>query len=144
MADPAATSEDPRAEAFYGRAYPRIVRFMIAGAAAGTAASAAALGGKWAVGFVVGCAISFVNFYWLKVVVSAMADRVTRGQSRETGKGIVFRLLLRYFLMALILYAIFESSIASVYGVLAGLALPVAGIFCEAGYEVYTALRRGL
>ena len=144
MTEPADTPVDPRAESFYGRAYPRIVRFMLAAAVAGTAAVAIKAGGKWTLGFVVGCAISFVNFYWLKVIVSAMADRITSGGSRETPGGLLLRLVLRYVLIAIILYVIFSVSLASVYGVLAGLALPVAGILCEAAYETYVALRRGL
>ncbi len=144
MSEPADIPVDPRAESFYGNAYSRIVRFMVAAAAAGTVAVALAAGGKWALGFVVGCAISFVNFYWLKVIVSAMAERITSGRSRESGGGLILRLLLRYLLIAIILYVIFSVSLASVYGVLAGLALPVAGILCEAAYETYVALRRGL
>jgi hypothetical protein len=56
----------------------------------------------------------------------------------------VLRFLLRYLLMGLSAYAIFTVSRASLYGLLAGLFLPVAGIACEAAYEVYAALARGM
>jgi hypothetical protein len=56
----------------------------------------------------------------------------------------VLRFLLRYFLMAAAAYAIFTVSRASLYGLFAGLFLPVAGIACEAAYELYIALARGL
>jgi hypothetical protein len=46
--------------------------------------------------------------------------------------------------MALAGYVIFSASPASLYGLLAGLFLPVAAIACEAAYEAYIALARGL
>jgi hypothetical protein len=55
----------------------------------------------------------------------------------------VFRFLVRYFLMAGAAYAIFSVSPASLYGLFAGLFLPVGGIACEAVYELYMALARG-
>ena len=45
------------------------------------------------------------------------------------------RFLLRYVLMALGAYVIFTVSPASLYGLFAGLFLPVAAIACEAAYE---------
>jgi hypothetical protein len=51
---------------------------------------------------------------------------------------------LRYVLMGLAAYAILSVSPASLYGLLAGLFLPVGAIACEAGYEVYVAVARGL
>jgi hypothetical protein len=45
--------------------------------------------------------------------------------------------------MAAAAYVIFSVSPASVYGLFAGLFLPVGGIACEAAYEVYMALSRG-
>ena len=101
-------------------------------------------GMMFAAGFVFGCIIAYVNFYWLKRVVNALADRVTRTGSTESGRGAFTRFLLRYALIALAAYAILSVSTRSLYGMLAGLFLPVAAIACEAAYEVYIALRRGL
>jgi len=95
-----------------------------------------------AAGLVVGCAIAYINFHWLKRVVSGFADRAV-GETRSTSGGIVPRFLLRYVLMAIGAYAILTVSPASLRGFLAGLFLPVAAILCEAVYEVYAALRRG-
>ncbi len=131
-------------EVFYSGALDRIRRFMIVLATVFTAAAWARSGWRAALGFALGCAVSYVNFYWLKRVVSAMADRITRTGQRESGKGIVARFLLRYLLMALAAYAILTVSPASLYGLLAGLFLPVGAIACEAGYEVYMAVVRGL
>ena len=102
------------------------------------------LGWRISLGFACGCAIAFLNFHWLKRVVSGLADRITEAGQPRSGKGIVVRFLLRYFLMGLAAYAIFTVSRASLYGLFAGLFLPVAGIACEAAYEVYTALVKGL
>lgn len=109
-----------------------------------TAAAWIRFGGVVAVGFALGCVIAYLNFHWLKRVVIALADRVTNSVNPKSGKGIVLRFLLRYGLIAIGCYAIFKVSAAALFGLLAGLFLPVAAITCEAVYEGYVALRRGL
>ena len=101
-------------------------------------------GWRLALGFACGCGIAYLNFYWLKRVVGGMADRIAQTGKQESGKGIVVRFLLRYFLMALGAYLILSVTPASLYGFLAGLSLVVAGIACEAAYEIYAALARGM
>ena len=139
------TSESSTAtENFYAGAYARILRFMLG---VGTAAALAlGIAGGWrvSVGFVLGCAIASVNFYWLKRVVTGLADRATGSSGEKSNRGVVSRFLLRYLLIAGGVYAIFKSSSVSLNGLLAGLFLPVAAIACEAAYEVYVALRRGV
>jgi hypothetical protein len=129
---------------FYARALPRIRRFMIVLAIAGTAVILLRFGWTIGLGFVVACAIAYVNFYWLKRTVNSLADQLTATDKRPSSAGVVLRFLARYFLMALAAYAIFRLSPASLYGLFAGLFLPVAAILCEAGYELYAALRHGL
>ncbi len=109
-----------------------------------TVALGAGIGWRTAAGFLIGCAIAYVNFHWLEKGVNALADRVTQAGRSVSSRGLVARFLLRYLLIALAAYVIFRVSVAGLYGLLAGLFLPVAAIFCEAGYEVYVALRRGL
>jgi len=133
-----------QSEAFYSGSLDRIRILMIALAVILTAAASVCYGGRAALGFALGCAISYLNFYWLKRVVKAMADRITRTGRGESGRGIVLRFLLRYFLMGLAAYAILTFSPLSLYGFLTGLFLPVGAIACEAGYEVYAAVARGL
>ncbi len=133
-----------QSEAFYAGACGRIVRVRWV---LGVALSLAALlrfGAAIAAGFVVGCAIGMLNFHWLKRVVSALAERATGQGKRPGSAGVVLRFLLRYLLVAAAAYAIFRVSLASLYGLLAGLFLPVAAIMVEAVYEVYAALRRGV
>ena len=134
----------PQAEDFYSGAYARIVRFMVSLGIVAAVALLVRFGVTVAAGFVVGCAIAFVNFRWLKRVISALADRATATGERQSSSGVVLRFLLRYFLIALAAYAIFKISRDSLYGLLAGLFLPVGAILMEAGYELYAALRRGV
>ncbi len=131
-------------EQFYSGALDRIRRFMVAFAVVLTVACWVRFGWHLAVGFIVGCGIAYLNFFWLKRIVSALADKISNTGEKQSGRGVFLRFLLRYFLMGLGAYVIFRVSPASLYGLLAGLFLPVAGIICEAGYELYAALRRGV
>ena len=132
------------ADTFYDVALERIRRFMLLLGIVLTLTCWARFGGRVALGFAGGCLIAYVNFYWLKRVVSGLADRATSSGDRVSGSGVVTRFLLRYFFMGLGGYVIFQISRASLYGLLAGLFLPVLAIGCEAGYELYMTLRRGL
>ena len=138
------TAAETPSESFYARAVARIPRFMLLLAVILSTAAWLRFGWKIALGFACGCAIAYLNFHWLERVVSALADRATQSGYPQASGGVVFRFLMRYFLMALAAYAIFSVSPASLYGLFAGLFLPVAGIACEAIYELYAALVRGL
>jgi hypothetical protein len=122
----------------------RIRRFMAAIGVLATVAVWIAFGWKVALGLALGCVIAWVNFYWLKQAVSALADRVTATGRRQSSSGIVVRFLLRYAFIALGGYAIFRLSRDSLYGLLGGLFLTVAAILCEAVYEVVISFRRGI
>ncbi len=138
------SNDSSPAESFYSGALDRIRRTMMVLAVIFTAAGCWRYGWKVAAGFAVGCLIAYVNFHWLKRVVNAMGERVTGGGGRQqSGSGIVLRFLLRYAFIAVGAYVIFKISPASLYGLLAGLFLPVAAILCEAAWEGYMALRRG-
>jgi hypothetical protein len=97
-----------------------------------------------ALGLACGCVIAYLNFHWLKRVVTALADKATQSGKTQSGKGVIFWFLLRYFLMGGAAYAIFTVSPASLHGLFVGLFVSVAAIACEAAYEVYAALARGL
>jgi small-conductance mechanosensitive channel len=132
------------AEQFYSQALQRIGRFMAVSAPLLVAAAWWKFGLRPAVGFAFGCIIAYVNFDWLKRVIAGFVDRATGAATSQSGQGIVFRFLLRYVLMALGAYVILTVSPASLNGLLAGLFLPVAAITCEAVYELYAALARGV
>ena len=128
-------------ESFYGEALSRIRNFMLVLGPVLCVIAWAVFGGRAALGFLVGGVIAFLNFQWLKSGVSGLADRVTNTGKALSGKGIVARFLLRYGLLGVAAYAILTSFPASLRGLFAGLFLPVGAIVCEAGYEVYRAVR---
>jgi hypothetical protein len=136
--------DSPQSEVFYSGAMPRITRIMPLLGIIFAVFIFRRFGWQAAAGFAIGCLIAYLNFYWLKRVVTALADKVTASGKQLSSKGIVARFLLRYALIAIACYVIFRVSRASLFGLLAGLFLPVAAIICEAFYEVYAALRRGL
>jgi hypothetical protein len=132
------------AEHFYSGAAARITQYMLVLAVLGVAITGWRMGIWFAAGFLLGCLIAYVNFCWLKRAVNALAERATGGGRHEGGSGVFIRFLLRYGLIAIAAYAIFNISTRGLYGMLAGLFLPVGAIACEAAYEGYMALRRGL
>ncbi len=132
----------PEAEDFYPRAYARIERWMRGlGILAGVGLWVA-FGWQVAAGFTVGAAVGAVNFYWLKRSIEALAARATQPGAGKPSRGALVRFGLRYLLVGLAVYAIFKSSSLSLYGLFAGLLLPVAAVGCEAAYEIYAAMRR--
>jgi ATP synthase I chain len=132
------------ADSFYTAALPRIRSFMLVLAPALTVAALWRFGARAALGCLLGCVIAYLNFQWLKSGVSGLADRVTNTGKPQSGKGIVARFLLRYLLLGAAAYAILTSFPASLRGLFAGLFLPVGAIACEAVYEVYVGLTRGI
>jgi hypothetical protein len=133
-----------RSEVFLAGALGRIERMMLALGPVAVVAGWAGFGWRAALGMACGVIIAWVNFRWLERVVSALADAVTQQGRKPSGVRVFLRFTARYVLVAIAAYVIFKSSPASVYGLLAGLFLPVGAIACEAAYEVYAALRRGV
>ncbi len=131
-------------ESFYGAALARITRLIWILGAVGTPFVWPIWGFRFALGWVVGAAVSFSNFRSLAASVNALGDRIVTGYSRESGGLIVAKFLLRYALLAIAAYAIFKISEKSLYGLLTALFLPVAATSFEAAYETFVALRRGL
>ena len=138
-----APAVDP-AGSLYSGALPRIQRSMTVLAFVLPVLAWLRFGFRTALGLACGCLIAHINFVWLKRGVEGLADRIVSARKPQSGKGIVARFLLRYVLMGAGAYVILTVSPASLYGLLAGLFLPVAAIACEAAYEAYVALARGL
>jgi hypothetical protein len=131
-------------DTFYTGALARIRNFMLVLAPVFAAATGLKFGLRSAIGFLLGCTIAYLNFHWLKSGVAGLADRVTNTGKPQSGKGIIARFLLRYALLGAAAYAILTSFPASLGGLFAGLFLPVGAIVCEAVYEVYAGIRRGI
>jgi uncharacterized membrane protein len=124
-------------EDFYSRAVERIPKFMLVIGLAALISAFSYFGWRTGVGFALGAAISYLNFHWLEKVVVGIAELTISSGTAPSSRGVVHRFLLRYFLMALVAFVILTVSRESLYGLFAGLFLPVAAILCEAGYELY-------
>lgn len=132
------------ADAFFAGVLRRIRRISIVLGIASTAVVWARFGAAIALGYVMGCAVSYANFVWLEHVINAVADRVTQTGEAGRSRSVVVRFLLRYGFIAIACFVILICFKSSVYGLLGGLFLTVAAILCEAAYEGVVALRRGL
>jgi ATP synthase I subunit len=99
---------------------------------------------RWmgAIGFAFGAMVSYVNFRSLTRGVEGLADRIVNQNSAEKGGRIVFRFVVRYVLVGVMAYAIFEGSSVAFDGFLWGLCVPVAALMAEAVWEGFTAFRR--
>ena len=140
--NPEASAASPQAESFYSRAIPRMLRTMLIVSALLLAPVFWFYGWAGVIGVAAGSAVAYVNFRALARGVEGLADRIVNQQSKERGRVIVFRFLVRYGLVAIVAYAIFKSSALAFRGFLWGLCLPVAAMMVEAGVEAYVAFRR--
>jgi ATP synthase I chain len=104
---------------------------------AGLVTTCAFFGWRIGAGFALGAAIAFLNFHWLKKVVVGIADLTLQSGTPASSRGVIHRFLLRYFLMAVVAFVILTVSRESLYGLFAGLFLPVTAMLCEAAYETY-------
>ncbi len=128
---------------FFDRSLERIRKLMLAFAVVGLLVCVVFFRWPVAAGFATGAAVSYVNHRWMERAVEALGERITTSLSRERGGGIVFRAVLRYVLVAVGAYVIFNVSRAGVYGFLGGVCLPIAAIACEVAMELVVTLRRG-
>jgi hypothetical protein len=132
------------AERFYGAAIMRIVRGILMLGIIGTGIALAAYGIRTGVSFFLGAALAYWNFRSLVSAVNSLGERIVVGHSAEKGSAIVFRFISRILLVGITGYAIFLSWPGNLPGFLMGLCVPVPALVFEAGYEGFTALRRGL
>jgi hypothetical protein len=127
----------PSADEFYARALERMEQFMVVLGIAALLIACIRFGWRIGVGFALGGMVAYLNFHWLKKIVARLAELTINSGSPPSSRGVVHRFILRYFLMALVAFVILTVSRESLYGLFAGLFLPVAAIFCEAAYELY-------
>jgi ATP synthase I subunit len=120
---------------FYSRALDRIRRTMLVVGISALIALWLAAGWRIGLGFLLGAVVAYLNFYWLKKIVAGLGE-LTNPSGTIARHAVVRRFMLRFFLMAVVAFAILTVSRESLYGFFAGLFLPVAAILCEAVYEV--------
>jgi len=104
-------------------------------AVVGTAVAGAAGGWKWAAGFLAGAVAAWLNFRWLKRLVSALGGKPAPSS---------FQLALRYFLLGGCGYVIVRFSRIPVPSVIAGMLVLAAAIFIEILFELVYARKRTL
>jgi hypothetical protein len=134
----------------YGATLHRIEWMIFAAGLVCAAAVAWLVGWAAAVGMLIGILLGWINFRWLASSVNAIGERIVDpkgrtkrvGAKRERGAKVVARGVGRIFLMALFAYVIFTCSLRGLVGFLAGLAMPVIAIMCEAAYEFVAVNRR--
>ncbi len=126
----------------YGATVRRIERMIVIVGVACAVAAIWPMGWPLAVGVVIGTALAWINFRWLAASVNAIGERIVRAKSEERGAAVIARGVGRIFLIALVAYVIFSCSVRGLVGFLAGLAMPVAALMCEAVYEFVASNRR--
>lgn len=130
------------ADEFFAGALKRIRNYMLVMSAVGLVACLVFFRWQVAAGFLAGAIVSYVNHRWLERAVDALGARITTGESKERGGGIVVRAVLRYAFIAVGAYVIFNVSKAGLYGFLGGVCLPIAAVTCEVAVELFVTLRR--
>jgi hypothetical protein len=126
---------------FHSGAARRIRRLVVVLAVAGAAILLPLRSWIWALGFVLGAAVAYVNMIYLEQTAGALAR--AGGQGTRSSALVAAGYLARFTMVAAAAYAIFEFSRVALYGFVGGLFVPVGAMICEAGYEVWYALRRG-
>jgi len=116
-------------ELTFERATWRISRIMAAVGLVGAAAATVFGGWKWGCGFLLGAAISGLNFHWLHRLVAALG-------SGDLPRNRAVVLGFRYLILGGSAYVIVKLSKISLMAVLAGLFVLTAAILVEVVFEV--------
>ncbi len=115
----------------FNRPVARILRWMVACAAAGAVLALVLSGLAGAAGFGAGAAAGYLNFRWLKQLVEALGNPAKRPRAR-----LAVWLGLRYVILGIGAYAILKYSAVSLGAALAGLFVPVAAVILEILFEL--------
>ncbi len=145
---------DPAEEAFYAGAYRRMQSVILAVGVTGTVLALPVYGWRVGGGFLLGAALAYLNFVWLKQSIIALTNRLaaqgegiipneTAGETASEPRSVIFKFIFRYLVIAAVAYAIISSSSFNVLGLIAGFFLSVVALLFEAVTEVVYALRHG-
>jgi hypothetical protein len=111
------------------RAVARIWKLMWAIGAGGAVALMVWRGSSWGAGWLIGTAVSALNFRWLKQLTDAIG-----GETAKPRKAVF--LGMRYVLLGAGLYVILKYSAISLPAALAGLFVSVAAVIAEILFEL--------
>lgn len=117
--------------AFYDRALRRIYTLILSLGFAGAVAIVWLKGWQWGLGFLLGTAVSLLNFRWLHQLVGALGPDRPRPRKR-----LVLFLGLRYLLLGIGGYAIVKGLGLDLKAALFGLLVPVAAVLIEILFEL--------
>ena len=151
MAEEPATdpSQIPQAELNLLRGVDRrIYRAMAVLGAVGTLLCSLLGGLDWGAGFLIGAALSALNFHWMKSAVGVVAETATaignpsaKRPPSVRAAGAVVRFALRYVLIGVAAYVIFKSPFVSLGAFFLGLFLFLGAILVEVAFQLYLGFR---
>lgn len=111
----------------YDRAAPRIARFMAIIAVLGSIVAGAFGGWTWGAGFLLGAALAWLNYRWMRKLIEGLGGVSSRGS--------VF-MVFRYLLLGGAGYVIVIYSPLNMVAVLTGLFVLIAAVFVELIFEI--------
>ena len=116
-------------ELSFERAAWRIGRIMIVIGSLGTGVALVARGWKWGAGFLLGAAISGLNYNWLYKLVASLGSG---DMPRHRGVVLGFR----YLILGIGAYVILRLSGISLMAAMAGVFVLTAAVFVEVVFEI--------
>ena len=116
-------------ELSFERAAWRIGRIMMVIGSLGACVALVARGWRWGAGFLLGAAISGLNYHWLYKLVAGLGTGV---QPRHRGVVLGFR----YLILGGAAYVILRLSKISLMAVMAGVFVLTAAVFVEVVFEI--------
>jgi uncharacterized Tic20 family protein len=120
----------------------RVERVTVAAGLLCSVAALASLGWLPAAGVLLGTLMGWLNFRWLSASVKAIGERVVNVKPTDSTIFAVARGVFRGILILTVGCAILTCSVRALVGYLAGLAMPVVALMCEAVYEFVAVNRR--
>ena len=117
----------------------RIIRAMVAAIAVAVAVSAIVAPWRVTSGLLLGGVLSLLNFRWLHGSVAALLDMQTPGVKPRMK---LWKHGLRYFVIAVAVFAAYQLNLISLAATIAGLCSFVPALFVEAGRQFYFAIIR--
>ncbi|HKX00814.1 MAG TPA: ATP synthase subunit I [Bryobacteraceae bacterium] len=123
---------DPH-ELFFQRALRRIHLWILILSGAGLVAAAIYGGRPWAAGYSLGTAAGWLNFRWLKQLVTSLGEAAA---GKPPKARVAVMLGLRYLLLGAGAYVIVKFTALSVAAALIGLFVPTAAVILEILFEL--------
>jgi small-conductance mechanosensitive channel len=96
-------------------------------------------GWRWGSGILIGAALAWLNFRWLKQGLDALTEAATAQADRPKAKvpvGVYFRAVFRYVLIALAVYVIFKYLHVPVLSMILGLCALGAATMAVSVHEI--------